>query len=408
MEDTVKAAALPNVHTITTSINNNDNTTPESPSHNRNIMISLPSMQTSNEIKEATPPPHRYTGLSVAIAYDEYNMVSSVDYSPGLVSMCAVVVNKAVLSSWSFQFPLTMIASQMAISFLLLWVLKQCELIQYDDWSLATAKKVWPMALAHVGNVLLGLAALNLVDIPMFGALRRTSVIFVLAMEYLVLSKTASLQVIGSTLLLLLEAFVITSFHVQCREKNPLFHDINALVVLTGAIVGGWGDLHFDPFGYALTFCVNVTTALTLVLIPKLGTAANLNAFGLMLYQITISFPIVVFFIFSTGEWNGVMAYPFLHHPGFQFAFFVSSAQIFLVNYTLFLCTQLNSPLTTTVTGTIKNIGETMLGFVFFSVPVDPINLMGIAIGFTGSVYYSVVKYFEQQQTQSKPALAKV
>jgi hypothetical protein len=75
-----------------------------------------------------------------------------------------------------------------------------------------------------------------------------------------------------------------------------------------------------------------------------------------------------------------------------------------------------------------------MLGFVFFSVPVDPINLMGIAIGyalssspasqppptphdspspiafhrFTGSVYYSVVKYFEQQQTQPKPALAKV
>lgn len=109
--------------------------------------------------------------------------------------MCAVVVNKAVLSSWSFHFPLTMIASQMVISFLLLWVLKQCELIQYDDWSLATAKKVrtaalyspsfrllpsnnatdrlpaqvWPIALAHVGNVLLGLAALNLVDIPMFG-----------------------------------------------------------------------------------------------------------------------------------------------------------------------------------------------------------------------------------------------
>jgi len=50
MEDTVKVAALPNVHTITTSINNNDDTSPESPSHNRNIMISLPSMQTSNEI----------------------------------------------------------------------------------------------------------------------------------------------------------------------------------------------------------------------------------------------------------------------------------------------------------------------------------------------------------------------
>ena len=56
--------------------------------------------------------------------------------------MCAVLVNKAILSSWSFNFPLTMIASQMVISFLLLWALKRCEFIHYDDWSLVTAQKV--------------------------------------------------------------------------------------------------------------------------------------------------------------------------------------------------------------------------------------------------------------------------
>jgi hypothetical protein len=57
--------------------------------------------------------------------------------------MCAVVVNKAVLSTWHFNFPLTMIACQMVISFLLLWVLKRCDFIHYEDWSLATAQKVF-------------------------------------------------------------------------------------------------------------------------------------------------------------------------------------------------------------------------------------------------------------------------
>lgn len=59
----------------------------------------------------------------------------------GTVSMCAVLVNKAVLSSWEFNYPLTMIASQMVISLSLLWTLKQCGFIHYKDWSLATAKK---------------------------------------------------------------------------------------------------------------------------------------------------------------------------------------------------------------------------------------------------------------------------
>jgi hypothetical protein len=48
------------------------------------------------------------------------------------------------------------------------------------------------------------LACVRACDLRVLRALRRTSVIFVLAMEYLVLSKTASPQVISSTLLLLL------------------------------------------------------------------------------------------------------------------------------------------------------------------------------------------------------------
>jgi len=98
-----------------------------------------------------------------------------------------------------------------------------------------------------------------------------------------------------------------------------------------------------------------------------------------------------------------------------QASFFLSSAQIFLLNYTLFYCTQLNSPLTTTVTGNhgalvdaleifflfntnvgnIKNIGETALGFAFFDVPLDPINILGIFLGCTPFILSTSLSYFD-------------
>jgi hypothetical protein len=118
------------------------------------------------------------------------------------------------------------------------------------------------MALAHVGNVLLGLAALNLVDIPMFGypssplVARRLLVgaFFspLLHLEVPLLTCCGANQGFATDkrhfrvghgvsgfeqdsvasgdrfdassaarYARFLEAFAITSFHVQCREKKP-------------------------------------------------------------------------------------------------------------------------------------------------------------------------------------------
>ena len=138
-----------------------------------------------------------------------------------MMSMSAVVVNKAVMTTWDFPYPLTMISCQMAISFIFLYSLKKAKLISYADWSFSTAKKVqccsdentnsncfnsqaYPLAWAHVVNVLLGLIALNLVDIPMFSCLRRLTVLLVLILEFFMLKKLATTGVISSIFLMLL------------------------------------------------------------------------------------------------------------------------------------------------------------------------------------------------------------
>jgi len=162
-----------------------------------------------------------------------------------------------------------------------------------------------------------------------------------------------------------------------------------------GALIGGWSDLKFDLIGYGLTFLVNMITAASLVLIPRTGKDANLGSFGLMLYQVTLSFPMVLFLFIVSGEYQQVEVYTHLYDARFQIAFFVSCVQIFLLNYSIFWCTQLNSPLTTTVTGQLKNVLQILGGFLLFDVPVVPMNVFGISVGISGSFLYTFAKYHE-------------
>ena len=41
--------------------------------------------------------------------------------------------------------------------------------INFPDWNWGTALKALPLAASHLANTLIGLVALNLIDIPMFG-----------------------------------------------------------------------------------------------------------------------------------------------------------------------------------------------------------------------------------------------
>ncbi|RVW14272.1 UDP-galactose/UDP-glucose transporter 7 [Vitis vinifera] len=71
------------------------------------------------------------------------------------------------------------------------------------------------------------------------------------------------------------------------------------------------------------------------------------------------------------------------------------------LNYTMFLCTIVNSALTTTIVGVLKGVGSTTLGFVLLGgVKVHALNVTGLVINTAGGVWYSYAKY---QQKKSKP-----
>jgi len=217
-----------------------------------------------------------------------------------------------------------------------------------------------------------GLWALTLVNVPVFSALRRLSTLIVIVGEHFVLGKHTPLDEINSVVLMVF-----------------------------GAIVAGWGDLSASFFGYVLVFFNCLVTAGYLIYINKKSKETSLNTFGLMFYCNLLSLPGVACIVYLT-EWEDILQYQHFSKFGFQLCFFMSSVQAFLLNYFIFLCSTINSPLTTSITGQLKAILQTILGlFMFADVEITPLLSIGLFISSVASIWYSAIKYMQQLARQN-------
>ena len=103
--------------------------------------------------------------------------------------------------------------------------------------------------------------------------------------------------------------------------------------------------------------------------------------------------------LFFSMEFQDVVSYPRLGDMRFQLFYLLSVSQGFLLNLCIFRCTTINSPLTTNITGIIKEVMTTALGlFLFQDYVWDTKNVAGVAIGLVGGISYSVAGYRERNK----------
>lgn len=293
---------------------------------------------------------------------------------------CAVLLvlfNKAALSSYSFPCANVITLFQMISSCSFLYGLRRWKIISFSagdsttmsDYSTAfvplkTFIHTLPLALTYLLYMLATMESVRGVNVPMYTTLRRTTVVFTMFVEYILAGQKYTRSVIGSV----------------------------ALIVF-GAFIAGARDLSFDSYGYAVVFLSNITTAIYLATIARLGKSSGLNSFGLMWCNGIICGPILLFWTFIQGDLAKTMNFPYLLSPGFLLVLLFSCVLAFFLNYSIFLNTTLNSAVTQTICGNMKDLFTIGLGWILFGgLPFDLFNVIGQLLGFIGSGMYAYYK----------------
>ena len=229
--------------------------------------------------------------------------------------------------------------------------------------------------------MVLGMLALKLVSVPMYTTLRRTTAVFVMALDY-----------------------------YTARRGSSTAVKLSVALMVLGAIIAGWRDLHFDLLSYAIVFLYNFFTALYLVLVNAITARERavaehehvqpLDKWDLQLYNNLINIPLLLVLILATGETRSVLSSPYLRHVGFHLSLLASSLLAFLLNVAIFANTAVNSALTQTVSGQAKDAVVVVLGALAFDDGgMDAGGAVGVTLGFIGSVAYAVAKMRPATQT---------
>lgn len=293
----------------------------------------------------------------------------------GTVSVTITFFNKAVFSVYGFHFPcfVTLMQIMVCLTFLTFAGLSGLVTLPRIKWE--TARLVFPLAFCWWVYVVSGIAALRYLSIPMFATLRRCTALVVLVLESLVLGKTSR--------------FVVW---------------LSIVIMVSGGVLAGLNDLAFNFTGYVLVLICCVSTALYLIMIVHVGKRSKLETFGLLMYNNLLAFPMMLTYLFLfTTEWKDIPYYPHIHETRFWLFLLFSAAQATLLNIAIFLCTKLNSPLATTVTGQMKDFVTVGFGlFVFGDVTLHLPNLLGLAVSMAGSVMFALVKFLAIRAEQKR------
>eukprot|EP01083_Nonionella_stella_P228207 808943_1 len=155
----------------------------------------------------------------------------------GTTSLSIILINKAILTEFSFKSPAFMAMVHMGCTLALLNVVKSLGYISFPDISMKDFSKAAPMSFCFMANLVFGLTAVKFVNVPMFTTLRRMTGLITMLLQWWQSGKTP--------------------------EKTTASC---VVVMVAGALVAGWSDLSFSFFGYSAVMINNCLTATYLVL----------------------------------------------------------------------------------------------------------------------------------------------
>ena len=101
----------------------------------------------------------------------------------GVSSFMIMVVNKSVLTKYQFPSFQVLGIGQMVATVTILFVGRKLNIVSFPDLSTDTFRKIWPLPLMYLGNMVFGLGGTQNLSLPMMTVLRRFSILMTMIGE---------------------------------------------------------------------------------------------------------------------------------------------------------------------------------------------------------------------------------
>ncbi|KAG7167258.1 UDP-galactose/UDP-glucose transporter 7-like 2 [Homarus americanus] len=248
----------------------------------------------------------------------------------GVCSASMAFLNKGVINSYEFPFPFFIMACQMLVTVVFLEILITLGKISLPAYTWRSAYMFLAPSLGYAFHATLSLMALQGMNIPMYGAVKRLL-----------------------------------------------------------------GDLTFDTFAYTMGGFSVLAQGLYLTLVQQCAENKLSTWEILQLNSYNTLGPFIISSVLM-GEPEAIVQNRYITDAGFHFTFWTLVCMGAVLNYSLFLCTALNSALTTSLVSVAKSAIQTLVGFfVFGGVKYHPLNIAGIVMNTVGGFMYTYTKFQE-------------
>jgi hypothetical protein len=314
-----------------------------------------------------------------------------------LSSLTVIFMNKAILTKFDFPHFNFLATIQFFATFAALSILAFFNKIEIHRISFQLVKEVLPITLLFLGNIITGLGGTRNLSLPMFTVLRRFSILMTMLAEWYIIGSQPTQQMI-----------------------------VAVSMMIGGSSIAAFFDFSYDPEGYTLVMMNNVFTALNGVYMKKALSSEVLKKSNMSILYYNSAFSAFIMFAYfgieqifvsqqnavdavaidldADGHSKGLQEsssldviynHPQWSNPSFQAMFIIGALLGSVLNYSIFLCTQYNSALTTAVIGCLKNVATSYIGMVMFTDFVfNWPNFIGINISIAGSLYFTYFTMF--------------
>jgi len=278
-------------------------------------------------------------------------------------------LNKAVVSSYEFNYPFFIMSCQMVVTVVVLDIFRILKLIKLPAYSLKEGVEFLPCSLSFALHSTLSLIALHGMNIPMYGAIKRCTPLVNLILSVVLLKKAFPSVLLGSSV----------------------------GVITLGALVASLGDFQFDLHAYTMGGLSVLAQAAYLTLVQRTSEQHHRSTVEMLHVNSFNTLPIFLTVSMVVGEPAKIGMSLAAAAPGFTpvFALLIFSGCV--LTWSQFMCAAVCSALTTSMISVAKSVIQTVLGFFTFGgVKFHPLNITGLAMNIMGGIIYTYVKQKEK------------